>query len=314
MSETPCKRRHFSDTRAAVGYLVWRLACPLLLPGSLCFSQRPREGYRLATRDLFPTHSLAVYLVGAGPGAVDLITLRGLRALRAADVVLYDALVAPELLAEARPDAELVPVGKRGYCVGSTKQEHIHELLVRFARAGKTVCRLKGGDPFVFGRGGEEAEVLAAAGIPFEVVPGVTAALGAAAASMIPLTHRETGQSVAFVTGHFDPNSPDCTLDWGALSRLTAVVFHMAGRQIGKIAARLTDNGMSPDTPAAVVEAATTPRERVVVARLSRIADEAAGLGGPAVFVVGEPVRLRDRLIGLASSCAPSPIAEGVCP
>jgi uroporphyrin-III C-methyltransferase len=255
-----------------------------------------------------------VYLVGSGPGAADLITLRGLRVLRAADVVLYDALAGRELLTEARPDAELVPVGKRGYCVGSTSQEHINELLVRYAREGKTVCRLKGGDPLVFGRGGEEAEVLAAARIPFEVVPGVTAALGAAAAARIPLTHREAGQSVAFVTGHFDPDSPDCTLDWDALSRLTAVVFYMAVRHVGKIAAKLTDSGLSPDTPAAVVENATTQRERVVVAPLARIVEDAAGIEGPAVFVVGEPVRYRERLLGLASSCTPSPVTEGVCP
>jgi uroporphyrin-III C-methyltransferase len=252
----------------------------------------------LAALDYPPPFPVAgvVYLVGAGPGAADLITLRGLRALRAADVVLYDALAGRELLTEARPGAELVAVGKRGYCVGSTRQEHINDLLVRYARAGQTVCRLKGGDPFVFGRGGEEAEVLAAAGIRFEVVPGVTAALGAAAAARIPLTHRETGQSVAFVSGHFDPDSPDCTLDWDALSGLTTVVFYMAVRHVGKIAVRLTDSGLSPDTAAAVVENATTPRERVIVAPLARIADEAAGVEGPAVFVVGEPVRLRSKL------------------
>ena len=241
-----------------------------------------------------------VYLVGAGPGAADLITLRGLRVLRGADVVLYDALAGPDLLAEAKPGAELVAVGKRGYCVGSTRQEHIHDLLVWYAQQGKAVCRLKGGDPFVFGRGGEEAEALAAAGIPFEVVPGVTAALAAAAAAKVPLTHRAAGQSVALVTGHFDPDSPDCTLDWDALSRLTAVVFYMAVRNVGRIAAKLTDAGLSPDTPAAVIEAATTPRERVIDAPLGRIAEEmdAAGVTGPAVFVVGEPVRFRELLLG----------------
>ncbi len=254
----------------------------------------------MGERDI-PAASGTVYLVGAGPGAADLITVRGLRVLRAADVVLYDALVAPELLAEARPGAEVVPVGKRGYCVGSTRQEHINDLLVRLAAQGKTVCRLKGGDPFVFGRGGEEAEVLAAAGVRFEVVPGVTAALGAAAAAGIPLTHREAGRSVAFVTGHHDPDDPDCALDWGALARMTAVVFYMAARHVGKIAAKLADGGLSPDTPAAVVEAATTPRERVVVASLSQIAGEAGGIEGPAVFVVGEPVRFRERLLGLAA-------------
>ncbi|HEV3438963.1 MAG TPA: uroporphyrinogen-III C-methyltransferase [Gemmata sp.] len=239
-----------------------------------------------------------VYLVGAGPGAADLITVRALRILRSADVVCHDALVAPELLAEAKPGVELVHVGKRGYCVGSTRQEHINELLVRYANAGKTVCRLKGGDPFIFGRGGEEAEALAAAGVPFEVVPGVTAALAACASARIPLTHRAAGQSVAFVTGHHDPDSPECTLDWGALSRLTAIVFYMAVRHIGKIAVKLCDSGMSPMTPAAIVEAATTPRERVIVAPLAAMGDtvDAADIEGPALFIVGEPVSFRSKL------------------
>ena len=245
-----------------------------------------------------------VYLVGAGPGAADLITLRGLRVLRTADVVCHDALVAPDLLSEVKTGAELIHVGKRGYCVGSTRQEHINELLVRYAKAGKTVCRLKGGDPFVFGRGGEEAEVLAEAGIPFEVVPGVTAALAAAASARIPLTHRAAGQSVAFVTGHHDPDSPDCTLDWEALAKMTAVVFYMAVRHVGKIARKLRDNGLSPETPAAVIEAATTPRERVIVASLAEIPDAMTGVAGPAVFVVGEPVAYRDRLLGLATVAA----------
>ncbi len=243
-----------------------------------------------------------VYLVGAGPGAVDLITLRGLRILRAAHAVCYDSLVSPELLAEARPEAELFHVGKRGYCVGSTQQSHINELLVSLAKSGKVVCRLKGGDPFVFGRGGEEAEVLVNAGVPFEVVPGVTAALAAAAAARIPLTHRAAGQSVAFVTGHHDPDSPECTLDWHALGQMTAIVFYMAVRHIGKIAAKLCDNGLSLDTPAAVVEAATTPRERVIIAPVRDMATAivAHGVEGPAVFVVGEPVAYRDRLMSLA--------------
>jgi len=241
-----------------------------------------------------------VYLVGAGPGATDLITIRALRILRSADVICHDALVVPELLAEARPDAELVHVGKRGYCVGSTRQEHINESLVRYAREGKTVCRLKGGDPFIFGRGGEEAEVLAANNIPFEVVPGVTAALAATASARIPLTHRKLGQSVAFVTGHHDPDSPDCSLDWYALSRLTTVVFYMAVRHIEKIAAKLCGHGMSPDTPVAIIEAATTPKEKVSIASLSSIGSsiDLEAIEGPALFIVGEPVSLRATLSG----------------
>ena len=239
-----------------------------------------------------------VYLVGAGPGAADLITVRGLRVLRSADVVLHDALISPELLEEAGPLAELVPVGKRGYCVGSTKQETINDALVRFARAGKSVCRLKCGDPCVFGRGGEEADVLAGAGVPFEIVPGVTSAAGACAAAGIPLTHRDAGQAVALVTGHHDPDSADCTLDWAALARMPGLVFYMAVRHVAKIAAKLSDSGLSPHTPAAVIESGTLPAQRVLVGDLSdigRMAEEAA-IGGPAVFVVGEVVRRRQPL------------------
>ena len=235
-----------------------------------------------------------VYLVGAGPGAADLITVRGLRLLRSADVVLHDALISPELLEDAGPHAELVSVGKRGYCVGSTKQETINDALVRFAREGKSVCRLKCGDPCVFGRGGEEAEVLAEAGVPFEIVPGVTSAAGACAAAGIPLTHRDAGQAVALVTGHHDPDSPDCTLDWGALARMPGLVFYMAVRHIAKIAAKLSDSGLSPDTPAAVIESGTLPAQRVLVGDLSDIGGLATDIKGPAIFVVGEVVARRN--------------------
>jgi uroporphyrin-III C-methyltransferase len=247
----------------------------------------------------------SVYLVGTGPGSPDLITVRGLHILRTADVILHDALVSPELLAEARPDAEIIPVGKRGYCVGSTRQETINEALVRLAREGESVCRLKCGDPCVFGRGGEEAEILAEAGVPFEIVPGVTSATGACAAAGIPLTHRDVGQAVALVTGHHDPDSPDCTLDWNALARLPGIVFYMAVRHIGRIAAKLGDSGMSPDTPAAVIEFGTLPGQRVLVSNLGDIGGvaETATIMGPAVFVVGEVVRYREKLMGLAHSC-----------
>ncbi len=253
-----------------------------------------------------------VHLVGAGPGAADLITLRGLRVLQAADVVLYDALVSPHLLLEARPGADLIAVGKRGYCVGSTKQETINDALVRFARGGRSVCRLKCGDPCVFGRGGEEAEALVEAGVPFEIVPGVTAASGACAAAGIPLTHRDVGQAVALVTGHHDPDSPDCTLDWAALARLPGVVFYMGVRHVGRIAAKLSEHGLPPDTPAALVESGTLPGQRVVVADLAGIGGvaEAAEVRGPAVFVVGEVVRYRAKLLGLAAD--PVTVTEGV--
>jgi uroporphyrin-III C-methyltransferase len=244
-----------------------------------------------------------VYLVGAGPGAADLITVRGLRVLRSANVVLYDALISPDLLAEADPNAELVSVGKRGYCVGSTRQESINDALVRFAREGKSVCRLKCGDPCVFGRGGEEAEALAEASVPFEIVPGVTSAVGACAAAGIPLTHRAAGQAIALVTGHHDPDSPDCTLDWNALSMMPGIVFYMGVRHIAKIAAKLSDSGLSPNTPAAVVESATLPGQRIRTGTLRDIGHVASTFRGPAVFVVGEIVRYREKLLSLSASC-----------
>ncbi len=253
-----------------------------------------------------------VYLVGAGPGAADLITVRGLRLLRTADVVLHDALLSPDLLAEAGPGAELVHVGKRGYCVGSTRQEAIHDALVRHARAGRSVCRLKGGDPCVFGRGGEEAEALAAAGVPFEIVPGVTAAAGACAAAGIPLTHRAAGQAVALVAGHHDPDTPDCTLDWEALARMPGVVFYMAARHVGGIARKLIASGLPAETPAAVVESGTLPGQRVVAGPLDRIGDlaSAAGVHSPAVLVVGEVVGHRVTPFGPESHARPRPAGQ----
>ncbi len=250
-----------------------------------------------------------VYLVGAGPGSPDLVTVRGLRLIRAADAIVHDALVHPDLLAEARSDAERVYVGKRGYCVGSTRQETINDALVRLAREGRVVVRLKGGDPCVFGRGGEEAEYLAERGVPFEIVPGVTTAVGACAASSIPLTHREAGQAVALVTGHFDPDSPECTLNWRGLVGMSNLVVYMGLRHIERIAAKLIDAGMAADTPAAVVESGTLPTQRVVDGELSTIAALArdAAVRAPAVIVVGEAVRFRTRLRELAAAHASEP-------
>ncbi|MDW8243538.1 MAG: uroporphyrinogen-III C-methyltransferase [Thermogemmata sp.] len=234
-----------------------------------------------------------VYLVGAGPGAADLITLRGLRVLRAADVVLYDALVSPDLLRVVRNDAKLISVGKRGYCVGSTQQETIHETLISWAQAGRAVCHLKGGDPYVFGRGGEEAEALRAAGIPFEVVPGVTAALGACAAAKIPLTHRAVGSTVVLASGHHDPESAKCTLDWEALARLGNIVFYMASRHRAAIARRLISQGIDPHTPAAIIVNATTPEQSFWVTTLDEVATSLVMPAemGPSLFLVGECVR-----------------------
>lgn len=235
-----------------------------------------------------------VYLVGAGPGDPKLITLRGLECLREADVVVYDRLVSPALLEHCRPEARRVYAGKEPGRHAMT-QEQINALLVREAEAGKRVCRLKGGDPFVFGRGGEEVEALAAAGIAFEVVPGVTAAVGASAYAGIPLTHRGVARSVAFLTGHHreDGADPD---DLAAVCADTLVIY-MGVETLPGIVERLLDEGRSPETPVAVVTRATTPRQKVLTGTLRTIVDEygARGVEPPAVVIVGEVVRLRER-------------------
>jgi len=220
--------------------------------------------------------------------------------LRTADVVVYDSLIHPELLAEAKPDAERVFVGKRGYCVGSTRQEAINDVLVNRARDGLAVVRLKGGDPCLFGRGGEEAAHLSQHGVPFEIVPGVTSAVGACAAAAIPLSHRDVGQSVTLVTGHFDPDSAECTLDWDALVRSTTLVVYMGLRNVEKIAARLIAAGMPADTPAAAIASATLASQIVIDSPLSLLpaAIRQARLTAPAVLVIGEVVRFREQLLG----------------
>ena len=230
-----------------------------------------------------------VYLIGAGPGDPDLLTLRALQLLQQADVVLYDRLVPPAVLERARREAQRIFVGKiHGGREGHTPQEDIHALMIRYARQGLKVARLKGGDPFIFGRGGEEAEVLVQHGIPYLVVPGITAALGAAAGAGIPLTHRGLAQSVTFVTGHIPEEE---ALDWRTLaqSRQT-VVFYMGVGKLGPIVARLRAAG-APDTlPAALVERATLPEQRVLRGTLSQIADlgSRAGIAPPALLIVGE--------------------------
>ena len=234
-----------------------------------------------------------VALVGAGPGSADLITLRGLRRLRAADVVVHDALLDPALLGEVRPDAELVHAGKRGYCVGSTSQADINALLIDRAGRGLRVCRLKCGDPCTFGRGGEETEVLAKAGVRVEVVPGITSAAAVTAAAGIPLTHRDVGPAVTLVSGHHDPDSGGCRLDWDALARVGTLVFYMALRHAGKIAARLSAAGLDPSTPAAVVRGG--PAEPTCAAgQLWELARLAESVPGPALLVVGANVRYRE--------------------
>jgi uroporphyrinogen III methyltransferase/synthase len=242
-----------------------------------------------------------VYLVGAGPGDPGLMTARALELVARADVILHDRLIPAGALDGARADAELVRVGKEGGGE-STPQEEIDRLMVRRAREGAEVVRLKGGDPFVFGRGGEEAEALRAARIPYEVVPGVTAGVAAPAYAGIPVTHRDHASAVAFVTGHEDPEKPESALDWAALARFPGtLVFYMGVRRLGAIAERLLAEGRPGDEPAAVVQAGTLPGQRTVTAPLAELADRAAAarIGAPAVTVVGPVARLHDALAWL---------------
>jgi len=237
-----------------------------------------------------------VILVGGGPGDPELLTLKALKALQCADVVLYDNLVDPEIVNLARAGAERIYVGKR--CSNhSMPQADINELLVRLARCGKRVVRLKGGDPFIFGRGGEEVEHLARHGIPFRVIPGVTAASGVGACAGIPLTHRDCAQALVLVTGHRKDEALD--LDWEALARpRQTLVIYMGLGALPAICAKLVEHGLPSSTPAAVVEKGSTPAQRVVTGTLSTLAEQAQreGLRPPTLIVVGEVVRLQEKL------------------
>ncbi len=244
-----------------------------------------------------------VYLVGAGPGAPGLLTLRGAAVLARADAVVHDALIAGEVLDHAPPRAERIYVGKRAG-EHSRKQEEISRLLVDLARQGKTVVRLKGGDPFVFGRGGEEALALAEAGIDFEVVPGVTAGVAAAACAGIPVTHRGLANCAGLVTGHSAdeeaaPGDPAAGLDWAALAAWKGTLcFYMGVSNLALICERLLAHGLSPGTPAAAIQWGATPRQRVVSATVATLPAAAADarLGPPALIVIGAVVGLRAKL------------------
>lgn len=238
-----------------------------------------------------------VYLVGAGPGDPTLITLRGVECLKRADVVVYDYLANEQLLTHAPDAAERIYAGKIGGCHNQC-QDEINNLLVAKAAAGKVVVRLKGGDPFVFGRGGEECEALREAGVPFEVVPGVTAAVGASAYSGIPLTHRDITASVAFVTGH-EGEKNESKIDWDRLSLGGGtVVFYMGVSTLRRNMQRLVEHGRSNATPVALVRWATTDCQQVLVGTLADIADRAeeCGFKPPAITIVGEVVALREKL------------------
>jgi uroporphyrin-III C-methyltransferase/precorrin-2 dehydrogenase/sirohydrochlorin ferrochelatase len=237
-----------------------------------------------------------VYLVGAGPGDPDLLTFRALRLMQRADVVLYDRLTDPHVINLVRREAERIYVGKQPED-HELPQGEISALLVKLARQGKRVLRLKGGDPFMFGRGGEEIEALAAEGIPFQVCPGITAAIGAAAYAGIPLTHRDHAQACVFVTGHGKDGKID--LDWTALLQpRQTVAIYMGLRNIEALTGELVARGADADLPAAIVDNATRPNQRVVVGTLGTLAAKAraAELSGPSIIIIGTVVTLRDTL------------------
>jgi uroporphyrinogen III methyltransferase / synthase len=239
-----------------------------------------------------------VYLVGAGPGDPGLMTARALELIASADVILHDRLIPPGALDGVREDAELVYVGKQPGGP-SMPQEEIAERLIEAARGGRSVVRLKGGDPFVFGRGGEEAEEMRAAGVEFEVVPGVTAGVAATAYAGIPVTHRDDASAVAFVTGHEDPEKGETALDWEALARFPGtLVLYMGVRRLAENAGALIAAGRDPDEAAAAIERGTMDGQRTVVATLGTLAGEVAGagIGAPAAIVIGDVVERREDL------------------
>lgn len=239
-----------------------------------------------------------VYLVGAGPGDPGLMTRRALELIAGADAILYDRLVPPGALDGARPDAQLIDVGKQPGGERASQKE-INDRLVALGLAGKRVVRLKGGDPFVFGRGGEEAEALAAAGVEYEVVPGVTAGLASPAYAGIPTTHRGLASAVALVTAHEDPSKEDSAIDWRALASFPGtLVLYMGVARLGEVTARLVDEGRDPSEPAAIVERGTLPGQRTVTGTLADVAERAAEaeLQAPAVTVLGSVAGLREAL------------------
>ncbi|HUB75998.1 MAG TPA: uroporphyrinogen-III C-methyltransferase, partial [Solirubrobacteraceae bacterium] len=241
---------------------------------------------------------MTVYLVGAGPGDPGLLTARALELIAAADVIVHDRLIPPGALDGARADATLIYAGKEGGGP-SISQSEIEALLLEHGAAGRAVVRLKGGDPFVFGRGGEEAEALRGAGIPFEVVPGVTSGVAAPAYAGIPVTHRDAASAVAFLTGHEDPAKPESALDWRALAAFPGtLVVYMGVRQLDAITQRLLSGGRAAAEPAALVEQGTLPEQRTVVATLETVAERARieGVRAPAIAIFGQVAALRERL------------------
>lgn len=238
-----------------------------------------------------------VCIIGAGPGDAGLITLKGVECLKMADVVIYDNLVNEELCKYAPNKARLIYAGKKGG-EHTLSQEAINNLLVREAQAGNVVARLKGGDPLIFGRGGEEAEALSAQGIPFEIIPGVTSAIAVGAYAGIPITHRGITSTVAFVTGHEDPTKEKSDIDWGALTGIGTLVFLMGVKNLSQIADALIVHGKSPAIPAALIHQGTTAQQKTITGELGNIAElaRANNLEPPAILIVGEVVNLREKL------------------
>jgi uroporphyrin-III C-methyltransferase len=253
-----------------------------------------------------------VWLVGAGPGDPGLLTLHALNALRQADVVIYDALVDKRVLEHARKGAAIEYAGKRGG-KPSPSQRDISLRLVEFARKGKRVCRLKGGDPFVFGRGGEEALALVEAGIPFRIVPGISAGIGGLAYAGIPVTHRDVNHSVTFLTGHDQSGLTPSSIDWAGLARgAPVIVMYMALKHLEQIANALIEAGRRRDEPVAIISDATTENQRVLETSLGDAAADlkASGLEPPAIVVVGEVVRLRAGLDWLGALAGRALVAD----
>jgi uroporphyrin-III C-methyltransferase/precorrin-2 dehydrogenase/sirohydrochlorin ferrochelatase len=285
-------RRRFPDTAARRRVLEAALGGRV---ADLVFAGRD-DAARQAFADIIAGGQTAppgiVYLVGAGPGAPDLLTLRAQRLLGEADVIVHDRLVSDAVLAMARRDASRIYVGKAraNHCL---QQHEINALLVRLAQEGRKVVRLKGGDPLVFGRGGEEAEALAAAGVSFEIVPGVTAALACAAGAGIPLTHRDAARMVTFVTGHTKDGAVD--LDWSTLARCGTLAVYMGVVTLRHVFDGLVGAGYAPDMAAALVERGGTDAQRVLAAPFAQVVDEAAAWssGGPALLLLGEAVAHR---------------------
>jgi uroporphyrin-III C-methyltransferase len=238
-------------------------------------------------------HNGIVYIIGGGPGDPGLITVKGLKYLRQADVVLYDRLVSPELLSEASSNAEMIDVGKEPKR-HRRSQDEINALLIEKAREGKSVARLKGGDPFVFGRGGEECQALAEAGIRYEVVPGVTSAIAVPAYAGIPVTQRGVTTSFTVIAGH--TGGAEADVDWASIPRNGTIIFVMGVEHMPQIVLSLIEHGYSPETPAAVIEKGTTPNQVVVTATLADIVEKAAHLQPPSILIVGEVVRLQNEL------------------